>query len=229
VLLACFCFVDNHNLCELCWTTTTHCTICRKSKVATTTMQSELGEGMIGFVSTDNKVVVVKQKLVIDLAPRNEKLVNDSACALNVPINLSTLEDFVVFLGLYSNFDSKTKQPERKGNPIVSTPMWDFLETRPEGELVYFLKAALNLKMEKLYDFAARIGYACGTRNPRRDGMPGSARPKLNREVNREGCTKCGGCVLERKYKVYEELYGDVNEKARQRAKEIEDFENSFV
>ena len=138
-------------------------------------MQSEYGEGMIGFVSTDNKVVVVKQKLVIKLAPKNEKLVNDSACALNVPINLSTLEDFVVFLGLYSNFDSKTKQPERKGNPIVSTPMWDFLETRPEGELVYFLKAALNLKMEKLYDFAARIGYACGTRNPRRDGMPGSA------------------------------------------------------
>ena len=166
---------------------------------------------------------------------------NDSACAtLSVPINGSTLEDFVVFLGLYSNFDSKTKQPDRKENPIVSTPMWDFFESRPEGELVYFLKAALNLKMEKLYDFAARIGYACGTKNPRWDGMPGSAprpssHPKLNRKVTRERCTNCGGYVctkcgvLERKYKVYEKLYGDVGEKAHQRAKEIEDFENSFV
>ena len=59
--------------------------------------------------------------------------------------------------------------------------------------------------------------------------------PKLNRKVTRERCTNCGGYVctkcgvLERKYKVYEKLYGDVGEKAHQRAKEIEDFENSFV
>jgi len=123
----------------------------------------------------------------------------------------------------------------------VSNPMWDFLESRPEGELVYFLKAAWNLKMEGLYDFAGRIGYTYGNKNPRRDGLVGSkphpsSHQNRNSEVNREGCTKCGGYVcskcggfLERKYKVYEELYGDLGEKARQKAKQIEDFENSFV
>ena len=46
------------------------------SRQTPTTMQSqsELDEGMIGFASTDNKVVMVERDLVIELAPKNETL-----------------------------------------------------------------------------------------------------------------------------------------------------------
>ena len=185
--------------------------------------QSAVGQNMIGLVSSDNEVVLVERSVLIELAPKLESQVNDSACTtLQLKVDASTLKAFVVFLKLYYANDSKTKQPEGKQNPIVSNPMWDCFESCP-GCLVYFLKAAWNLKMEGLYDFASRIGYTYGKNNPRRDGLVGS-KP----HPSREGCTKCGG-FLERKYEVYEKLYGDVGEKARQKANQIEDFENSFV